>query len=235
MRDIGGYGPGRNGDRSDTLSGRFGRDASEGASVGDRGDQPTDRERAFASPELVDRFAALMHDRPGDHGGRGGSDEERSDRRAGPLEPGDRLLATVEGGTTPWPLTPDRPVPVDAVIGPRETGRAERIARHVDMAIKAELRPHANAPVRINLAVEDVPGLSGIVLSMTAAEIDLVLVRPATAAAALDTAAGDLADRLRNRFGKKVVRVYERTAETVTAGAVTAAAEADGASGGPRR
>lgn len=234
MRDIGGFGPGRNGDRSDTLSGRFGRDASEGASVGDRGDQPTDRERAFASPELVDRFAALMHDRAG--GERGGrADDERSEHRSGPLEPGDRLLATVDTGATLWPMGVDRPVPVDAAVGPRETGRAERIARHVDMAIKAELRPHANAPVRINLAVEDVPGLSGIVLSMTAAEIDLVLVRPATAAAALDSAAGDLADRLRNRFGKKVVRVYERTAEAVTAGAVTAAAEADGTTGGARR
>lgn len=90
---------------------------------------------------------------------------------------------------------------------------SDRIAQIVEKALKAEMAPIPGKPVEIALKLTDVvPGLDGLTVSMQAGTIDVVLQRAAGVEGldALRASAAGLADSLRQRFGKRVVRIYER-------------------------
>lgn len=105
---------------------------------------------------------------------------------------------------------------VTAAAAPQSPGShatSERIAQMVETALKAEMAPIPGKPVEIALKLADVvPGLEGLTVSMQAGAIDVVLQRSAIidGLEALRASAAGLAESLRQRFGKRIVRIYER-------------------------
>jgi hypothetical protein len=90
---------------------------------------------------------------------------------------------------------------------------ADRINQLIDHAIRSDLAPLPGQPVEVALKLAGiVPGVDGLTVSMTSGAIDVVIQRSAAIEAtdALRASAAGLADSLRQRFGKRIVRIYDR-------------------------
>jgi hypothetical protein len=120
-----------------------------------------------------------------------------------------RLLASVE-------RLPALPVPGVSSIEPSggtAGTRAEEIADRVEASIRAADRPAPGQPLMLRLALGDVPaaeGISAIAVTMTADGLDVTLTRDGgEASQSFVQAAQALAERLQQRFSRRLVRVFE--------------------------
>lgn len=151
-----------------------------------------------------------------------------------------RLLA--QSGTLAAPLGLAQVAPVPATTGPgpsadvRLQGLVDHISLCVEQALRADLR---GAPIQLKLQLQldgkphDMPGLT---ISMTADALDVTLTRSGQdASPILAAAAQELADRLRLRFSRRIVRIHDAgpaVAEAV-GGLQALAALLQGQRGGP--
>ncbi|WP_294641446.1 hypothetical protein [uncultured Aureimonas sp.] len=123
-------------------------------------------------------------------------------------DPGRRLLAE-RPPLPPFPLAATAVALAPATL---PTQRAERICDLVEAALRRSGAPTPGTPVVIAL---DAPlligsGLAGILITMGADALDVVLSpEPGADVARLMDTAQTLADRLQQRFGRRVIRIHE--------------------------
>jgi hypothetical protein len=144
-----------------------------------------------------------------------------------------RLLAQSET-TVPVSTLPsfaDLAPPQPAALSPSGSDMVATVTRHIEAAIRADMRPSKDAPLTLQLAFPgEEAGLFGLTLSMTATTLDVVLDRVVgDMSPELLAAAAALSDQLRLRFGKRVVRILDRVvaSSTSTAPALTRLFAAD--------
>lgn len=96
----------------------------------------------------------------------------------------------------------------------RLQGVVDKIAQSVEQAVRADLRGAPGSAIRLHLQLDGpVEHIQGITVSLTADVLDITLVRPGGAGSpALAAAAQELADRLRVRFSKRMVRIHDGSA-----------------------
>jgi hypothetical protein len=89
------------------------------------------------------------------------------------------------------------------------------VVARIEQAVKAESRAAANGLAAVHLDLGDaVAGLKGLTVAMTPTAIDVTLLRSeGEVSAELIGAAQALADRLQQRFGRRIVRVHDTTGE----------------------
>lgn len=201
----------------DIDDGEIGSGIGAGIGKGTRDDRPT---TTAEDGDLARRFADALR-RVGMDDGKADdlaakaeirSPSEAPDQRDPARDAADILIASSSAPTgyqSPYDFV------TAAAASPVAPGQAtsERIAHMVEKALKAEMSPIPGKPVEIALKLTDVvPGLDGLTVSMQAGAIDVVLQRSAAidGLEALRASAAGLAESLRQRFGKRIVRIYER-------------------------
>jgi hypothetical protein len=146
--------------------------------------------------------------------------EDADERDTATESEGDRLLATAEwsGGGLPSPSNQSAQPPVPQQQGEPVVHRIELIiadlTSRVEQAIRAELFSVAGGPMSIQLDLSGlVDGLKGLTVTVTATSLDVTLTRTdGGVSEELVRAAQELADRLSQRFAKRVVRVLDSAA-----------------------
>lgn len=187
---------------------------------GAAGSNPSDLAARFAEALRRSRGDAAVDDpaRPDD-----GWSAARPDDEPGDTDPDGAMVLLAASVAPATPVSPYAFVTAaETRDGPVGDAAAERIARLVETALRAEMTPTPGRPVEIALNLADlVPGLDGLTVSMAVGSIDVVLLRSADGRGldALRAAAGGLAEGLRLRFGKRIVRVHERRSAAAGDGA----------------
>ncbi len=125
-----------------------------------------------------------------------------------------RLLAVAETLPSPTglPSFSDLAAPTAAPSTPTAAAMVATVTRHIEDAIRADMRPAKGEPLKLRLDFADgLAGLKGMTMSVTPTTLDVVLERSAgDMSPDLLAATAILADRLRLRFGKRIVRILDR-------------------------